>query len=139
MGKYKYQVMSHSLTGGGVVAVEIENKKSLRTVLQADNSFLSLLLRKMQPVCPDNHGYNDYDNSDNCIISWFLKAESRESSAHITLYIFMVSMVNSCFQVVQLLLRVLKFYVYNLEYLDFQKQLSIFVRCYFFFRAVLGS
>ena len=133
MGKYKYQVMSHSLTSGGVVAVEIENKKSLRTVLQADNSFLSLLLRKMQPVRPDNHGYNDYDNSDNCIISWFLKAESRESSAYIMLYIFMVSMVNSCFQVVQLLLRVqLPFYVYNLEYLDFQKQLSIFVRCYFF-------
>ena len=38
MGKYKYQVMSHSLTGGGVVAVEIENKKSLRTVLQAEGT-----------------------------------------------------------------------------------------------------
>ena len=56
------------------------------------------------------------------IISWFTKAESRESSAYITLYIFMVSMVNSCFHMVQLLLRVqLQIYVYNLEYLDFQK------------------
>lgn len=47
MGKYKYQVMSHSLSGGGVVAVLIENRKCLRTVLQAENSFLSLFLRKM--------------------------------------------------------------------------------------------
>ena len=61
---------------------------SLGIVLQADYSFLSSFLRKMQPVCPDNHGYNDYDNSNNY---YFLIYESRIKGIiclHYAVYIY---------------------------------------------------
>ena len=42
----------------------------------------------MQPVCPDNHGYNDYDNSNNY---YFLIYESRIKGIiclHYAVYIY---------------------------------------------------
>ena len=57
-------------------------------VLQADNSFLSSFLRKMQPVCPDNHGYNDYDNSNNYYVLIYESRIKGIICLHYAVYIY---------------------------------------------------